>query len=477
MRKLYSLTLTIFLSLGFLVGITAPANAFFGFSISVGYAPPPLPIYYQPPCPGYGYIWVPGYWAWDDDDDDYYWVPGTWVLPPRIGFYWTPAYWAYDDDGDYVFYPGYWGPSVGFYGGIDYGFGYTGYGYEGGYWRGNAFYYNRAVNNVSITNIRTVYNQTVINNTTINNISYNGGPGGVRARPTPQQLAVAREEHFDPTPMQRQHVELARNTRILRADYNHGAPPVAATVRPTMLQGPQVVPAVRAGGNFAERPRNQGPNNYMDRQQQQRAGSFIPDAGSSRFWHRSGARDDGPYDRRSANFLPSDHGNTAQTQHDRYGNQGPFNWRPDYRQSQDVQPPRHDSYMSQPPAYGNRGPDANGPDRYSRGPMNFRTPEQGDTTQAPHDRHSVQDTFNQRPDYRRSEDIQPPRHDSYMSPPSGYGNRGPIANGFYQSREQFREPPTNMRASEVRGPSYPRPQPPERDRRGNNRDHGDNQPR
>ena len=44
------------------------------------YVQPP-PVYVQPPCPAPGDIWIPGYWAWDDD---YYWVPGTWVLAPAV---------------------------------------------------------------------------------------------------------------------------------------------------------------------------------------------------------------------------------------------------------------------------------------------------------------------------------------------------------------------------------------------------------
>ena len=51
--------------------------------ISVGIAPPELPAYEQPMCPGDGYIWTPGYWAWENE---YYWVPGTWVMPPEVGF-------------------------------------------------------------------------------------------------------------------------------------------------------------------------------------------------------------------------------------------------------------------------------------------------------------------------------------------------------------------------------------------------------
>ena len=58
------------------------AFAQIGVGISVNFGPPPLPVYEQPICPGDGYLWTPGYWAYDDEDG-YYWVPGTWVEPPR----------------------------------------------------------------------------------------------------------------------------------------------------------------------------------------------------------------------------------------------------------------------------------------------------------------------------------------------------------------------------------------------------------
>ena len=32
---------------------------------------------------------------------------------------------------------GYWGPHVGYYGGVNYGFGYMGVGFAGGAWRGD----------------------------------------------------------------------------------------------------------------------------------------------------------------------------------------------------------------------------------------------------------------------------------------------------------------------------------------------------
>src|SRR5665213_1172303 len=164
MRPLHSATLALLLGLGLTVSAAPSAShAQASVGVSVGYAPPPLPIYEQPPIPGYGYLWTPGYWAWDDYDGDYYWVPGTWVLPPRIGYLWTPGYWDFVD-GYYVFNDGYWGPEVGFYGDINYGFGYFGYGYEGGYWRGRDFFYNRSVNNVRNVSVTNVFSRPMVNN-------------------------------------------------------------------------------------------------------------------------------------------------------------------------------------------------------------------------------------------------------------------------------------------------------------------------
>src|SRR5579864_9814223 len=172
----------------FLLCLSASSHAQVSIGISVGYAPPPLPVYEQPICPGEGYIWTPGYWAWDGDD--YYWVPGTWVMAPQPGFLWTPGYWGWGG-GAYVWHGGYWGPHVGFYGGINYGFGYGGRGYEGGYWRHGAFYYNSSVSRVNVTVIHNTYNKTVI----VNNVhtSFNGGEGGVRARANREEEAAGRE--------------------------------------------------------------------------------------------------------------------------------------------------------------------------------------------------------------------------------------------------------------------------------------------
>jgi hypothetical protein len=210
--------------------------------ISVNFAPPELPVYEQPLCPGEGYLWTPGYWAWDPDFGDYYWVPGTWVLAPQPGYLWTPPYWGWSGAA-FVFHEGYWGPRVGFYGGINYGYGYTGRGYYGGRWERDRFYYNRNVNNINVTQIHNVYSRTVVNNVDVTRVSYNGGTGGIRESANRQEQEAARERHVGAVAVQQQHVQEARTDRALRASDNHGKPPIAATDRPGQFRGGNVVPA------------------------------------------------------------------------------------------------------------------------------------------------------------------------------------------------------------------------------------------
>jgi YXWGXW repeat-containing protein len=202
--------------------------------------PPPLPDYEQPPCPDDGYLWTPGYWHWAPGG--YYWVPGTWVQPPQVGLLWTPGYWAFAG-GVYGFHAGYWGPHVGFYGGVNYGFGYVGVGFVGGRWDGNHYAYNRAVNNVNTTVIHNTYNVTVVNNVTVNKVSYNGGGGGLNAAPTAQERSYASESHVPPTAAQVSHVQLAASNPALQARANGGHPAIAATARPAAFTGPGVIGA------------------------------------------------------------------------------------------------------------------------------------------------------------------------------------------------------------------------------------------
>jgi hypothetical protein len=232
-----------------LMAFPALSMAQVSLNISVNVPPPELPVYEQPPIPEDGYLWTPGYWAWGDDIQDYYWVPGTWVLAPQPGYLWTPGYWGWQG-GSYIFNAGYWGPHVGFYGGVNYGYGYGGNGFEGGYWQGGHLFYNRSVTNVSTVNITNVYNKTVINNVSVTRVSFNGGTGGVRAEPTSAQLAAAHEQHLPPIAAQRQQAETARSNPALRASNNKGKPPIAATARPGAFTGAGVVGA-KVGGKVS----------------------------------------------------------------------------------------------------------------------------------------------------------------------------------------------------------------------------------
>jgi hypothetical protein len=124
----------------------------------------------------------------------------------------------------YVWHAGYWAPHVGFYGGIDYGFGYFGHGYDGGFWNHGRLFYNRAVNNIGSAHITNVYDRAVVNDRTVNHISFNGGRGGVNARPTQAEQAATREPHIQPTVFQTRHMNTARSNRNLLASSNGGQP-------------------------------------------------------------------------------------------------------------------------------------------------------------------------------------------------------------------------------------------------------------
>jgi WXXGXW repeat (2 copies) len=232
----------------------SPAAAQVAVGISVGFGPPAIPVYDQPACPGDGYYWTPGYWAWDADVQDYYWVPGTWVEPPDAGLLWTPGYWGWNDAA-FVWNDGYWGPTIGFYGGINYGFGYFGDGFVGGRWDGGHFFYNTAVWHVDRTVVRNVYENrvTIVNN---NHVSFNGGNGGINARANAEQEAARNEHHVEAVAAQRTQRDDARGNQELRASANHGKPPIAATGKAGAFND-HVEKAKEAGGSYNP-PANRG---------------------------------------------------------------------------------------------------------------------------------------------------------------------------------------------------------------------------
>src|SRR5712671_5302779 len=240
-----------FLAFGLLLlmipaALSTPSSAEVGVGISVRVGPPALPVYEQPICPGPGYLWSPGYWAWSEGDG-YYWVPGTWVVAPA-GMLWTPGYWG-RNGGVYGWHAGYWGPHIGFYGGVNYGFGYGGVGFAGGEWRHGAFFYNTAVMHVNTVHVTNVYvNRTVVVRNE-SHVAFNG-EGGVRARPSREEESYGREPHRAALGEQTRHEHAASRNRELFASANHGRPTVAATGRPGESKGHGVVAAKSAGAPY-----------------------------------------------------------------------------------------------------------------------------------------------------------------------------------------------------------------------------------
>jgi len=220
-------------------------------SVAIDLAPPPLPVYAQPAIPSDGYLWTPGYWGWNANDNDYYWTPGTWVLAPYEGALWTPGYWGFEGN-RYTWNNGYWGQHIGYYGGINYGFGYTGVGYQGGYWDHGNFNYNRNVNNVSNTRITHIYTSNVIVNER-SHVSFNGGKGGVQMTASKNDQLINSMPHNHATPAQAQHEAEASAKPDLRLSANHGAPKIAATPEPSSFNSPKVEPT-RADANKNSRP-------------------------------------------------------------------------------------------------------------------------------------------------------------------------------------------------------------------------------
>jgi hypothetical protein len=212
-----------------------PAASFAGVFISVGIAPPPLPVYVQPVCPEPGMMWTPGYWAYGADG--YYWVPGAWVPAPYTGALWTPGYWGWEG-GHYLFHDGYWGPHIGYYGGVNYGFGYGGIGFAGGIWRGGFFSYNTAVMHVGVGGGwgGHVYEDRVVVERGYvardSHVAFAGGPGGIHHDPSPEERVAEHDQHRGPSEVQQHHVEAARLDKTSYVKNNGGHPANAAVSRP-----------------------------------------------------------------------------------------------------------------------------------------------------------------------------------------------------------------------------------------------------
>jgi hypothetical protein len=147
-------------------------------------------------------------------------VPGTWVLPPNTGDLWTPGYWAFENTG-FRWHIGYWGRTVGYYGGLNYGYGYSGRGYQGGRW--NQGHYRRDFHESA----RRPGNSQV---------SFIGGQGGWPSRPPNPDLHPRPNEHSAPSDAQMMHEYAAVTRPTQRATGSRERPLVAATPRPSAFE-------------------------------------------------------------------------------------------------------------------------------------------------------------------------------------------------------------------------------------------------
>jgi hypothetical protein len=174
----------------------------------------------------------------------------------------------------YVFHPGYWGRHVGYYGGINYGFGYMGVGFVGGMWHGHDFRYNTAVMRVGDGprwgRDRVYVDRTIVERNTIVNdrhIAFNGGRDGIHYEPRPEERNAMHEQHMGATAVQQQHFQAARSDRSSYARNNSGHPQNAAVDRPMGFHGNPAPVAHPQNNNFNN---NRGAyNNNPNRQQPQ----------------------------------------------------------------------------------------------------------------------------------------------------------------------------------------------------------------
>jgi hypothetical protein len=181
-------------------------------------------------------MWTPGYWSYGAGG--YFWVPGAWVPAPYVGALWTPGYWGWSG-GRYIFNLGYWGPHVGFYGGVNYGFGYGGIGFAGGMWRGGVFAYNSAVMHVGVGFHSVYMDRGAVDRGFVardSHVAFSGGPGGIHHDPSPEERMAAHDQHRGPTAMQSHHEGAARSDTTSYASNNGGHPAHVAEARPMMAE-------------------------------------------------------------------------------------------------------------------------------------------------------------------------------------------------------------------------------------------------
>ena len=101
-------TFAVLTALGLGLGASAYApDAAARTQISVGInVAPPAPRYEVVPPPRVGYVWAPGYWAWDSGHHHHIWRKGHYIHE-RHGERWVADRWS-EHEGRYRYEPGRW---------------------------------------------------------------------------------------------------------------------------------------------------------------------------------------------------------------------------------------------------------------------------------------------------------------------------------------------------------------------------------
>ena len=74
--------------------------------VYVRLAPPRPLVETRVVAPGPGYVWIPGFHAWDGRQ--YVWRPGRWDRAPRRNARWVPAHWVHDGRRGWYLVEGHW---------------------------------------------------------------------------------------------------------------------------------------------------------------------------------------------------------------------------------------------------------------------------------------------------------------------------------------------------------------------------------
>ena len=97
-------------AVGMIGAVATPVSSLAQVEIQLNFGPP-ADRYEAVPAPRYGYLWAPGYWQWNANNNNHYWTAGSWEVE-RPGYVYRRPQWVqnngrwqyqasrWDSDGD-----------------------------------------------------------------------------------------------------------------------------------------------------------------------------------------------------------------------------------------------------------------------------------------------------------------------------------------------------------------------------------------